>query len=570
MKKLINNPQRVVREMLEGLAALRGDVALLSAHDVLLRGDADKVRDRQVALISGGGSGHEPAHAGYVGAGLLSAAVAGQVFSSPSPDAVLAAIRAVAGVPGVLLVVKNYTGDRLNFGLAAEMARAEGIAVEMVVVADDIALSGVQDYAGARGIAGTVLVHKIAGAAAAEGKSLQDVAAAARDAAESVATLGIALSAGILPASGKPTYELGDEEIELGLGIHGEPGIQRTALRPANELAKELVERIVLAQHLRSGEAVALLVNNLGSTTEMELAVFARAALNQLASLDMRVERVYAGPFMTSLDAAGVSLSTMRLNAERLRRLDAAVSAPAWPRGVNRRPQLVVLESAADVIEPRPELGASTASHPRLREAIAAACAAIEQAEVELTELDQAVGDADLGTNLARGARQVRNALSAWEGLSPAEILKAVGLTLQTVVGGSSGALYGILFLRAANSMVGSTDVAGWSAAVVSACRGLSQVGQAKAGDRTMIDALWPFAVTFDEELKTRRPVNEALKKAAAQAEEGAAATANIIAKRGRSSYLGQRVLGHPDPGAVAVAIWLRAVVRTLTVDGPE
>ena len=190
-----------------------------------------RIRDQQVAVLSGGGSGHEPAHAGYIGAGMLSAAVVGEVFTSPSSDSVFAAIKAVAGKPGALLVVKNYTGDRLNFGLAAEMARAEGIPVEMVIVDDDVALKGTEQATGARGLAGTVFIHKLVGAAAAEGKSLADVAATGRAAVESLATMGVSFSAGTSPAVGKPSFELGEREMELGLGIHGEPGVKRTQLQ---------------------------------------------------------------------------------------------------------------------------------------------------------------------------------------------------------------------------------------------------------------------------------------------------------------------------------------------------
>ena len=214
MKKLINRPENVVHEMMQGFVATHGGLALLADHHVLVRADAEHVRNRQVAVISGGGSGHEPAHGGYVGAGMLSAAVAGEVFTSPSPDAVYAGIQAVGGEPGALLIVKNYTGDRLNFGLAAEMARAEGIPTEIVVVADDVALAGTPQYAGARGIAGTVLVHKVAGAAAAEGKSLREVAAIAQEAASAVATMGVALSAGAVPTTGKPSFVLDEEEVD--------------------------------------------------------------------------------------------------------------------------------------------------------------------------------------------------------------------------------------------------------------------------------------------------------------------------------------------------------------------
>lgn len=214
MQKLINKPERVVEEMLDGLLALYPGVARLAGHKVLLRADAEERRERQVALISGGGSGHEPAHAGYIGAGMLSAAVAGEIFTSPSATSVLAAIRSGAGRLGALLIVKNYTGDRLNFGLAAEMARAEGLLIETVIVADDVALAASEEHAGRRGIAGTVLVHKIAGAAAAEGKDLPQVASIAQTAAENIGTMGVALSAGTSPLASGPAFTL-DREVEL-------------------------------------------------------------------------------------------------------------------------------------------------------------------------------------------------------------------------------------------------------------------------------------------------------------------------------------------------------------------
>src|SRR5271156_3792681 len=244
MKKFINRPEDVVEEMLQGLAVLHPGSARLPGHKALIRADAVQARERQVAVLSGGGSGHEPAHAGYIGAGMLSAAVAGEVFTSPSSDTVYAAIKAVAGTSGALLIIKNYTGDRLNFGVAAEMARAEGIPVEMIIVDDDVALKGTARATGARGLAGTVFIHKLVGAAAAEGKSLADVAATGRAAVESLATIGVSFSAGTSPTVGKPSFELGEGEMELGLGIHGEPGAKRTSLQAADALTETLLTEI--------------------------------------------------------------------------------------------------------------------------------------------------------------------------------------------------------------------------------------------------------------------------------------------------------------------------------------
>ncbi len=567
MKKLINRPENVVREMMEGFVAMHGGLSLLANYDVLVRSDAEQVRHRQVALISGGGSGHEPAHGGYVGAGMLSAAVAGEVFTSPTPDSVYAAIRATAGDPGALLIVKNYTGDRLNFGLAAEMARAEGIAVETVVVADDVALAGTEQYAGARGIAGTVLVHKVAGAAAAEGKNLAEVTAIAQETARATATMGVALSAGIVPAAGKPSFVLDEQEVELGLGIHGEPGIRRVPLRCADELADELVEAIVAAQQLKANERIAVLINNLGATTAMELAIFARKALNSLESRKLAIERVYSGTFMTSLEAAGVSLSILRVDDDRLKRLDAPTSAPAWPNvaaAARGRVQDRVISSPP--IIPVPHRDWPYQPPNKMQRAIQAACRALVDAEAWLTELDRAVGDGDLGVSLARGARAIEETLPLYQIYSPADALKAAGSTFQNVVGGSSGPFYAVFLLRAATSLriAGTSDPNTWAKASREACEAIGNLGDARPGDRTMLDALLPFANTFADSLDEGRSSAEALEAAVRAAETGAEATRTMLPRRGRSSYLGKRAIGHPDPGAMAVALWLRAIVSAI------
>jgi dihydroxyacetone kinase len=269
---------------------------------------------------------------------MLSAAVIGGVFTSPSSDSVFAAIKAVAREPGALLVVKNYTGDRLNFGVATEMARAEGIPVEMVIVNDDVALKETRLAMGARGLAGTVFIHKLVGAAAAEGKSLADVAATGRAAVESMATMGVSFSAGTSPAIGRPSFELGEREMELGLGIHGEPGVKRAHLQTADELTETLLTEILKYGRFGAEKRVAVMVNNLGATTEMELAIVARHAMPFLESKGFTVERIYAGTFLSSLDMAGISISVLGVNDERLGWLDAATTAPAWPNVLKQRP----------------------------------------------------------------------------------------------------------------------------------------------------------------------------------------------------------------------------------------
>ncbi len=567
MKKFINHPDNVVEEMLQGLSVLHSGSIRLSGHKVMLREDAEQTRDQQVAVISGGGSGHEPAHAGYIGAGMLSAAVAGEVFTSPSTDSVFAAIKAVSGKCGVLLVVKNYTGDRLNFGLAAEMARAEGIPVEMVIVNDDVALKGTEQATGARGLAGTVFIHKLVGAAAAEGKSLADVAATGRTAVESLSTMGVSFSAGTSPAVGKPSFELGEDEMELGLGIHGEPGVKRTQLQSADQLTETLLTEILKHGKFGDEKRVAVMVNNLGSTTEMELAIVARHAMPFLGSKGFTVERIYAGTFLSSLDMAGISISVLGINDERLRWLDAATTAPAWPNVLKQRPGKPQTRTATEVsVKGRSPIGEGAQSEAgrRVRRAIEAACNALIDAEDELTEMDRVTGDGDLGISMRRAAEVVQEAVGSYPLDYVPATLKALGHILQREMGGSSGPLYGVLFLRCGNVLEGSStaELVQWVNALDQGCHAISELGGAKPGDRTMLDALDPFVKSLKG--GAGKVSRETLLTAVEAAEHGVEATAQMKPRLGRSSYLGDRVLGHPDPGAKAVAIWLRAASEAL------
>ena len=558
MKKLIDDPRAVVADLVAGLVATRPDLRQVPGHHVVVRADADFLarRDERVALISGGGSGHEPAHAGYVGRGMLSAAVLGDVFTSPSPDAVLAAIEATAGRAGAVLLVKNYTGDRLNFGLAAELARQVGIAVEVVVVADDVALLELDhagETAGPRGLAGTVLVHKVAGAAAEAGLSLAEVAAEARAAADAVATMGVALAPCTVPAAGRPGFDLGPDEVELGLGIHGEPGVRRIPIEPADALVGRLLDSI-LRRLSGTTERLALMVNGLGGTPPIELAIVARDALAQLGKRGHAVERTYVGTFLSALEMSGVSLSLLRVDDDRLARLDAATDAPAWPNAPARSAVTPATEAEPEA-EPTPLPGPpTTEAGRRLAAALErAARVLIEQAD-HLTALDQMVGDGDLGISLRRGAEAVQAALPSWPVDDPGATLFALGRLLQRVLGGTSGPLYAILAVRAAAVLRDAPTA--WPEALAAGVAGVTDLGGAHAGDRTMLDALIPAA----QALTGGRPLGAAVEAA----EAGARATAEMTPRKGRSSYLGGRAVGHPDPGAVAVALWLRAVADGL------
>ena len=362
---------------------------------------------------------------------MLTAAIAGDVFTSPSVDAVLAGIRAVSGPAGAVLIVKNYTGDRLNFGLAAEVARAEGIPVEtVVVVADDVALKDTVSRDRRRGIAGTVLVHKVAGAVAETGAPVEEVARLARLAAKDVGSMGISLGSCTLPAVGKAGFSLGVDEIEVGLGIHGEKGVRRTKLQSVDALAEEVLDVIVQEGQLTRGAQVAVLVNGLGATTPMELTILARAAIRDLRQRGLSVARAWAGTFLSALDMPGFSLSVMSLDAQRLAHLDAITSAPSWPGRGKVGEGVSVLADSGAPSESKHTAGDADEVSALVRRAVLAAADALVAAETTLTELDGVAGDGDLGSSMKRAAEAVY-ALPSTAFVNAASALDAIAAALR-------------------------------------------------------------------------------------------------------------------------------------------
>lgn len=534
MKHFFNRRDSIVTEALDGLLRTTppGRLARLDTYPdikVVLRADWDR---SAVAVISGGGAGHEPSHAGFVGRGLLTAAVSGEIFASPSVEAVLTAIRAVTGEAGCLLVVKNYTGDRLNFGLAAERARAEGFRVEMAIVADDIALP---DIAQPRGVAGTLFVHKIAGHLAETGADLATVAEAARAAAGDIASLGVSLSSCSIP--GQPfESRLGAEEGELGLGIHGEPGVERIPLLPAGDIVALMSER--LGARLDPAADYALLINNLGAVPPLEMSLIAEALL---ASPLGRGVRLVIGPaaLMTALNMNGFSLSYLRLDAARA----AALSAPAEPLAWRPAVAPGVLTVLPAPLAPAAGTVAASAD-PATEATIRTVCGALVGLEEELNRLDARAGDGDTGSTVASGARAIESHLNILPLADPAATLAAIGAELGTAMGGSSGVLLSIFFTAAAQARASGAAL---PAALLAGLERMMFYGGAAPGDRTMIDALGPAL---------RALTSDGLDAAAIAAAAGAEATrAMVQARAGRAAYVGARDLeGLPDPGAVAVA----------------
>jgi len=396
---------------------------------------------------------------------------------------------------------------------------------------------------------------------------LAEVAAIGRAAIESLATMGVSLSAGTSPSVGKPSFELGDNEMEVGLGIHGEPGVTRTHLRPADELSEALLAEILKYGRFGDERRVAVMINNLGATTEMELAILARHVVPFLEKSGFIVERLYAGTFLSSLDMAGVSISLLGVSERWLRWLDAPTTAPAWPNMRRQPPRTAIPTSKMEptvIAQTRSAGLGQTRSEMAVKQMIIAACEALIAAEPELTEMDRITGDGDLGASMKRAAIAVQEKLESYPLDDIPATIKALGHTLRQELGGSSGPLYGVLFLRCGRVLEqkGAIGFAQWTEAVEEGSRAISQLGGAKPGDRTMLDALDPFV----RSLKTAagNASRDALSAAIEEAKKGAEQTAQMKPRLGRSSYLGSRVLGHRDPGAVAVVTWLDAACRAL------
>lgn len=536
MKHFINDRSNIITDAIDTAVLLgEGKIARLDGYPaikVVVRADWDRSK---VAVISGGGGGHEPTHAGFVGDGMLTAAVCGEIFASPSVNAILEGILAVTGEAGCLLIVKNYTGDRLNFGFAATKARALGYNVEMVIVSDDIAIA---DAPQPRGLAGTLFVHKVAGHLAREGAPLQVVKEAAERVASGVRTLGIAVSTGTIP--GEPTENrLGPDEVEIGLGIHGEPGAAKIPYRPIRELAANMVNR--LDQALGSTKApLALLINNLGSVLPLEMAVTTGTILS---AMKRDVALVFGGEGMvTSLDMKGFSISAVPLDGEITRALKSEVGPRAWVPGRAVK-KIAPLPLSARLRAPAPVPSANAVR----RRVVETACHTLLGLESTLNALDEKVGDGDAGSTFATAARTILAELDRLPFAEPAALCAAIADRLSTVMGGSSGILLSI-GLAAMGATLAGTSTPDWPAALLEGVHRIQHYGGAKAGDRTMIDALLPAA--------TALRAGESLAAATAAARLGAASTATMKSARvGRSSYVPEAALrGVPDPGAVAMS----------------
>ncbi|MEI2300882.1 dihydroxyacetone kinase family protein [Ensifer sp. MJa1] len=552
--------------------ALAGFSSIYARNVRLVKGGvvrSTKVPKGKVAVVIGGGSGHYPAFAGYVGPGMADAAVAGDVFASPSTAAVARVCRQAEQGGGVLLGFGNYAGDVLNFGVAAERLRAEGIDVRIVPVTDDVASASAETPAKRRGIAGDLVVFKIAGAAAEAGLSLDEVERVTRLANDRTVSFGVAFGGCTLPGAKQPLFSVPKGEMALGLGIHGEPGIREEKIVSASEFARLLVGKLLI-ERPAGVQKVAPVLNGLGSTKYEELFVLWVAIERELKAAGLEIIDPECGEFVTSLDMQGCSLSLLWLNDELETYWRAPCDAPVLRKGT-----IIAAEQATDALTDEdgpavfaPASDPSKASGKCIARLIGEIAEALRQAEDELGRIDAFAGDGDHGQGMRRGSAAARDAASAAvaAGAGAASVLAVSGDAWADRAGGTSGAIWGLL-LRAWSGAF-SDETAPTDAAIVEGARraldGVTRLGRARVGDKTLVDALVPFVETLEREFAAGKSLVGAWQAGAKAATEAAEATSNLTPKLGRARPLAEKSIGHPDAGAVSLALTARVAADVL------
>lgn len=596
IKSLIKDHPTAVDDALLGLAMTNKGLVVLENQRIIMRRD-HKSMTGKVKIIAGGGAGLEPADACYVGSGMLTAVVVGDVFTAPSAETILIAIRELAGEnsDGILLLVKNYTGDRLNFGLAYERALKENIPIKMLIIGDD-ASEWKPGKHGRRGLAGCVMVYKIAGGMADFGKSLDDIFEECRNfCLTDLSTVSATLS----PCShlGCTTIDqlLKDDEMILGLGSYGQHGVKDMKITNINEVVRIMLDVLsnqASQTHIEFDESpVAVLINNLGSTTKLEEWIFAMEVLKQLSGRGIKVIRQYSGTFMPSMDAQGFSVSILKITcADAVKYLDSPTSAPGWPRtfcGKCAYPNLSANAELTPVVKPSIEyrrlskISGDEGIGPVLSEnaslaldQIAAfACEALISCEKQLDTMDFELGDGDTGKMLKKGAEALKTAIREGQinTTHPYLFLQGTSEILSETIGGTSGALYSIFFNAASKIFKESAEITPltWSEAFKAGVKAVKCYGNVEIGDRSLIDALEPASEAFETALNNGQHPSQAIYRAAAVGEFKAEETKSMTPVYGRPHKQKNKGLMYPDPGAYAAAIWLRAISEGVRLKYP-
>lgn len=576
--QLLNSPERCVDDALEGMAALHPGLYLIPNQRVIV--DRDRVIEgaqKKLALVCGGGSGHEPFSAGFVGRGMLGAAVAGPIFTSPPTGLIANAIATLgSGNPeGVLVIVFNYTGDRVNFGQAVERCKAAGIKAEMYISGDDCALTRLEGTAGRRGLCGTIFIFKIVGAMAEAGASLDEALATCRSLGDSMGTIGVAASGCTLPGASSPLFSVPQGMLELGLGVHGEAGAKTIKAGSAQEVVECLLNHLTREDsasrlNLQEGDEVAVLISNLGSVSQLEMGIIAKEVTEQLRRRGVKPLRVYQGLVMTSLDMKGFHISILRLIDPRwVALLDEPTSAPSWPK------RCVPLENPLAPVKlpsfsldiSQKQMANSYSLEDRstcdaFRSCLDAVVKTVPKYEDMLNHLDTGCGDGDCGSTLIAGINALSGQLPDLPFNHPGRVLAVISDIAASSMGGTSGGLYSILFTATANSLLSTTSRRHrevWMAALKAGVQAVSKYGGASAGDRTMLDALIP-ALDALESCTNEEDPKAILRVMAEAADGGAKKTAHMKARAGRASYVREETVVGEDAGARAVACVLQAM----------
>ena len=605
----MNTPETFVYDMCHGLAAAHPDLEFVEKFKIVKKVD---INEDKVSLISGGGSGHEPAHAGFVGKGMLDAAVCGDVFASPSQVQVYNSIKKCATDKGVLLIIKNYSGDCMNFNNAMADAQDDGIKVDAVYVNDDIAVKDSLYTVGRRGVAGTVLVHKCAGAAAEQGKELEEVKAVANKVIANVRSFGFAFTSCTVPAAGHPTFEIGDDEMEFGVGIHGEPGRFREKIDYskgtfADDLSRRIVTDLEGDLGLKKGEEVVLLINGFGGTPLQELYILNNSVTKALNADEIKIHRTIVGNFMTSIDMAGASITVLRVDAELKALIDYPVNTPAltWGAAMDSQAEAAVeamkaIQKALGVVPATeaPKAKAKKAAQaeeedanavydvvgdPKVTETInlpafvkivEKMADVIIENEVPFCEADQ-MGDGDFGMSIAKGFKQLKADWATRKKGDIGQFLVSCSEIIKEYCGGASGPIWGSAFKYAGKAMLGKSEVDLKDVAFLfmEANRGVYETGKksfgkgADIGDKTLVDALKPCALALTKAAEDGKKLQEGLDLGAKAAHEGAEATKTVVARLGRAGTVGERSIGFPDAGAHGLDVIfneLAAYIKTL------
>jgi len=568
MKKILNaDVSNVVEEMLSGyLQAYKKYYKKIGDYNAF---QYRRNRKDKVALVIGGGSGHEPLFSGYCGAGLADAVACGNICASPNPELISETAKAVDQGKGVLFIYGCYAGDNLNFDMAEELCREEGIKTAHVRVWDDCASAPKERITDRRGIAGDVFVIKIAGAACDAGLEFDEVIRVAEKARDYINTIGVATSPGTLPGNDKPTFELADDEVEFGMGLHGEPGIERTKMKPANELVDRMYSELKKEMGLGGGDEVAVLVNGLGSTPLLELNIVYYELNKRLMADRLKVHDAEIKVYCTCMEMGGFSITILKLDEELKKYLDAPCYSPYYAKGelTNTAYQNDEVEEEAgpefDVNDTEPagivrsKAGELTELHAEdARNMLLYIADKVIANKAYLTEIDSVIGDGDHGIGMAGGMQKVKKRLSSMAGEENAyAVFEAAGKAMLMSMGGASGVIFGSLYLAGAESMapkniLTAADLAGMERKSLKA---IQERGKADIGDKTMVDALAPAAAALEE--NQDKSLLEMLRASEEAARQGMEASKNYIAKFGRAKSLLDRAIGHQDAGATSV--WL-------------